>query len=251
MSTPFAPPPQQQYSPVTPTSALDCVPTCCAMAASRATVGVVHVNHATIRAHASQQTSGMTYQDAVAATKAATGVVGQALFGVPPVNAKTLLIGGNVLTVSIDTHATAGTPYRTNNFLGGHSVYANTYFTTGDLVKVKDPGTSAGYLNWPWSLLVDAALLRSGQRGMNLIVWPDTEGVTWTGKNLRSVHPLPSYAKVAGNAPIGQVHPGLAYVTGRTTNGEPVKQASGYVNDGWVQVKVGGKWGYVEASAFR
>lgn len=247
----YVPQPQAQFVPRTASSPDDCVPATCAIAADRATVGAVHVNHAVIRAATGQARGGVPYPAAVLATSTATGVVGQVRYGISPSDLKALLAGGRACTVSIDTHATANTPYRTNAFLGGHSVFANRYYSSTDAVAVEDPGTTqVGFLNWPFSLLVKAALLRTGNHGINVIVWPDTEGVTWLAKQARSVHPKPTYAASAGK-PFAVTRPGTAYVGGSTTNGETYTLHSGGTANGWVQVKVAGKWGWVTGDCFR
>jgi hypothetical protein len=197
------------------------------MGADRATVGAKVVDHSTIRA-LFPYPGGMSYQDGVSATRIATGVQGEARFFVPPTSAWDLLVAGHALTVSIDTHATAGTKWATNHFLGGHSVFANHVLRVNQTVVVKDPGrTTSPFEAWPWDLLVKAAELRSGQRGMNLIVWPDTEGVTRHGVSGQF------YAQPNGaSAKRGNVPPGAPVNVVGTTNGG-VWPRPGGTSNGW------------------
>jgi hypothetical protein len=224
----YQPVAQAQFVPLTSRSPDDCVPTCCAMGAAQATVGAKVVTHQTIRA-AHPTPGGMSYQDAVVATKAVTGVQGEARFFVPPTDAWALLVAGHSLTVSIDTHATEGTKYATNGFLGGHSVFASRP-QTGPTVVVKDPGrTTSPFEAWPWVLLVKAAMLRSGNRGMNLIVWPDTEGVTRT-----AVASTPYYDKPFRSASEkGKLVKGKRYTVTSTFNGGGWPNLTGGTSFGW------------------
>jgi hypothetical protein len=225
----YQPVAQAQYVPVTARSADDCVPTCCAMGAARATVGARIVDHQAIRnADPTPAPGGMSYQDAVIATQRSTGVVATARFFVTPVDAWALLAGGHALTVSIDTNATAGTKFATNKFLGGHSVFANA-IASPSTVHVKDPGrTTSPFEAWPWALLVKAAELRSGQRGMNLIVWPDTEGVT------RISQGGPYYdSPYRSSAVKGSLAKGQKATVTSTFNGGGVPNLSGGTSFGW------------------
>ncbi len=227
---------QGQFQPVTPRSMDDCVPTCCAMGADRATVGAKVVNHQVIRnADPTPAAGGMSYQDAVVATQRATGVLGEVRFFVPPTDAWALLVAGHALTVSIDTHATAGTKFATGNFLGGHSVFANEAQSNG-IVVVKDPGrTTSPFEAWPWALLVKAAMLRSGQRGMNLIVWPDTEGVVRTAVTAVQLHSGPARSK-----PVIKTLPkGSRPLVTSTFNGGFWPNLTGGSSDGWHRVPGG------------
>jgi hypothetical protein len=205
------------------------------MGADRSTVGAIRVSHADIRAASGQASGALSYPVAVAATQKATGVRGEVHVWVPPVNAWALLVAGHALTVSIDTHATAGTKFATNHFLGGHSVFANHVVRANSTVIVKDPGrTTSPFEAWPWALLVKAAELRSGNRGMNLIVWPDTEGVTRLGVTGQF------YAQPDGtSAKKGSVVPTRPYTVTGTTNGGGWPRAGGGTSKGWHKTSAG------------
>lgn len=244
----YQPPPQRQYGPLTSQSAYDCVPTTCAMGADRATVAAIHTDHAHIRVASGITGRGLSYEEAVAATKKVTGVTGVVRYGISAADLKSLLVGGHAVTISIDTHATANTAYRTNAFLGNHSIFGNAYYSTNDAVNVKDPGTSASYLNWPFALVVKAALLRTRNHGINVIVWPDTEGVRWTAHKARQMRSDPSYTSGTG---LGSLVVGRTYAGGRTQNGDNYTLPTGRVANGWVHVNDGKRWSWCIGESFR
>ncbi len=237
-----------QFQPPTTFSKDDCVPATCALGADRATVGAIRKTHADIRRASGDTEGGITYRDAVQATEKATGVIGTERLGISSADLLALLKAGHAVTISIDTHATAGTKYATNHFLGGHSVYANSYTATSNTVPVEDPGTTAaGYLDWPWALLIKAALLRTGNRGINVIVWPDTEGVSKVATGVYKIRSAPS---TATGKQLALTVKGKAYWCSKTVNGGPWQRADGTTANGWWYILYApGKRGYVHGRA--
>jgi hypothetical protein len=245
----FSPIAQSQFQPVTATSPDDCVPTTCAEAVERATVGAVRVNHSTIRkADPTPAPGGMSYQDAYLATKKATGVVGEPRFGISAPDLKALLVAGHSVTISVDTHALAGTACGLH-FLGKHSEFINSYSAAMGTFRMDDPGTTpVGFHDCPAALIVKAALLRTGNHGINVIVWPDTEGVSWKAAKVHSLRDLPSYTTGEGR---GMTKIGTTYLGGRTQNADPYALGTRTAN-GWVHVKdpITGKWLWTIGDSF-
>lgn len=230
----YVPLARSQFQPHTATSPDDCVPAACAEAVDRVTVGAIRVTHVDIRRASAKPFGGrLSYSEGVNATMAVTGVQGDVRLGVSPADVKKLLIGGSALTISMDASVTHGTACGTYDFLGDHSEFINSYDPVNDTFHLDDPGTTPiGFHDCPAALILRAALERSGQRGVNVIVWPDTEGVSWTARKVHSLRDLPSYK--TGKA-IGATRIGTVYAGGRTQNGDPYP-LNGRTVDGFVHV---------------
>lgn len=248
MSTPFQPAPQSQFQPHTATSPDDCVAAACAEAVARSTVGAVHTDHAAIRKASGVASGALSYAEAVAATLKVTGVRGEVRLRVPATEAKVVVAGGHGAIISIWAAVTHGTACGTNNFMLGHSLYINSYDPVHDTFHLDDPGTTAtGFHDCPAALILRAAEVRTGNQGVDLIVWPDTEGVSWTARKVHSLRDQPSYTagKAMGATKIGTTYPG-----GRTQNGEAYPLA-GRTADGWVHVLAAGRWLWTIGDSFR
>jgi hypothetical protein len=212
----------------------NCVPATCVMAADRATVGRKRVTTRQIRAASGISGRGLTYAEAVAATKKVTGVQGEPRYGITRADLHNLVVAGHAVTLSIDCSVTRYTAYRTNTFAGSHSVYVNSYHSS--TYRIEDPGTtSAGYLDWPADLVYRAAEARTMGHGINVIVWPDTEGEKRKAIAPGRFRATPSLTGVDK----GPIDVGYIYYVGATTNGGAWKRSDGGISNGWHRISTG------------
>lgn len=148
-----------------------------------------------------------------------------------------LVASGRGVGLIIDTHVTAGTPFRTGGpnytFKGIHSIFLSEYaFRQVEkphaVFVVEDPGTKAGYLEWPADLVYRAAEA-GGNGAIYTIATLDTEGVLRKGRikaNQRSAPNLTS--KDVGNIVVGRDYRVLS-----TRNGGPWTRDNGTQANGW------------------
>jgi hypothetical protein len=227
---------------------VNCVPATCVMGADRASVGAKRPKTAAIRNASSDTSGGMLYGDAVDATAAVTGIRGRARYGISRADLRALVKAGHAVTISIACSVTLGTPFATNRYTGGHSVFVNSFDATHAEFMVEDPGTTAaGYLRWPEALLFAAAEKRTNGHGINVIVWPDTDGVTRTAVMTGRIR-----AKASTEAEdLGRIKLGDTFTVVTTVNGGPWKRANGTTAHGWHRVKVGTDFGFIRGEALR
>ena len=226
-------------------AASNCVPATCVMGVDRATVGTRRPSTAAIRKASGDTSGGLLFTDAARATEQLTGVKGIPRFGLSRNDVRALLLGGHALTVGINCAVTRYTKYRTNYYTGFHAVYANSLYE--QTAKVEDPGTTAaGYLDWPLDLLYRAAESFTGGRGINVIVWPDTEGVTKVAVKTGRIRGTAS----TQGPDLGPIVSGKSYTALTTVTGGQWWSArrNAYAN-GWWKVKVGTKFGFIRGEA--
>lgn len=230
----------------TPLDESNCVPATCVMGADRASVGAVRPKTAAIRKASGDTYRGITFTDAAAATARVCGVKGVPRFGLSRNDVRALLLGGHALTVGINCAVTRYTQYRTNYYTGFHAVFANSL--VDQTVTVEDPGTTAaGYLRWPLDLLYRAAESFTGGRGINVIAWPDTEGVTKVAVMKGRVRATAS----AQSKDLGPVVLGRAYSAVTTVTGGDWKRADGTTARGWWKVKRGTGYGFIRGECLK
>lgn len=237
----YEPKPGSQFQPVTPLSPSDCVPATCALGVDRASVGAIRVTHKEIRAASTDQYKGMTFTDAAAATYKVTKVKGEPRFGLSRAEVNALVRGGHALSIGINCAVTVNTKYRTNLYTGLHAVFMQSYYSSDDTYKIEDPGTTAaGYLYWPATLLYKAAESFTGGHGINVIVWPDTEGTTKLGATAGKVRAAPTVT-----APVkASIVLGKAYTVVSSLNGGTWHTKDGKAADGWWKIKWGTGFAY-------
>lgn len=223
----------------------NCVPATCVMGVDRATVGTKRPTTAAIRKASGDTSGGLLFTDAARATEAVTGVKGTVRLGISRNDVRALLLGGHALTVGINCAVTRWTAYRTNYYTGFHAVFANSLYE--QTATVEDPGTtSAGYLYWPLDLLYRAAESFTGNGGINVIVWPDTEGVTKVAVKTGRIRGTAS----TEGPDLGPIVLGKAYTAVTTVTGGSWWSArrKAYAN-GWWRVAVGTGYGFIRGEA--
>ena len=238
-----------------PFSIVNCVPATCVMGADRASVGAQRARTAAIRDESGDESGGMSYADAADATAKVTGIRGQPRYSISRLDLRKLIKAGHAVTISIDASVTVTTPFATNRYTGGHSVFVNSgSFPEGvqgsglDTFRIDDPGTtSAGYLTWPAKLLYAAAEKRTNGHGINVIVWPDTENVVRTAVMTGRIRETASTtAKALGPIKIGDAHT----VVG-TVRGGRWKREDGTFARGWHKVKHGTVFAFIRGEALK
>jgi hypothetical protein len=241
----YRPPKQSQFEPLTPTSSKNCVAATAAYLVERATAGRIKSDHAVIRnASGAPATRGLYIFEAQAAVAKLYGIK---LDAVPFASRATLydiVNSGRAVGVMIDCDVTVNTTRRTNSYTGLHEVYVgdvSQWPKSADVCAcekhttsahreylVEDPGTTTtGYLLWSEDLLCRAAESVTGDRGINLMVAPDTEGAVRT----------------AIGSPYARVSPSLtAKATRRLSSGQQVyatKTLNGAGGEGWMRLSAG------------
>lgn len=240
-TVPFRPEPLPQKSSSTYWRK-DCVPTASALCVNRATVDTLRPTPWDIRRSAQvYDYRGMSYGEAVMGavtwtTKKGRKVVPTARYSSTRGDFKAWVDGGKSCVVSISCQVTHNTLRETNDYTGNHSVSAHDYrwcttATTCYCEKkgkaaagvdhseylIEDPGTTTtGWRWWSSDLLYKAAEFRTGDDGIDCIVFPDTEYVSWLCVEATAVYKSPSSS--AGT--LTTLVPGSDAHTGhRTQNG--------------------------------
>lgn len=240
----------------------DCVPSASALCVNRTTVDMLRPRPWDIR-QAGQvlEYRGMSYGEAVMGvvtwtTKKGRKIVPTARYGITRTDFKAFVDGGHACVISIACQITVNTLRATNDYTGSHSVSVHDYrwcvsasdcrcdlkgkaaaATDHGEYLVEDPGTTTGgWLWWSAALLFRAAEFRTGD-GINCIVFPDTEGVTWIAIREGEIRTEASYTT---GKRIKLASVGHAYHGGVTRNGGPWERADGTVAHGWTHVVYAG-----------
>lgn len=273
MTTPFTDAPVPQIVPGAPYAQKNCVPATCGCNIGRSTVGRLRRSGAQVRAAsaAAHLDRGLSYGEAVDAVEVTTSntVKPLARYGLENADLRALADAGHSGAISIDTAVTHYTSRKTANYVGNHTVGWYDYRWVTDAANcrcelqgttsatvdhgeflVEDPGTTiAGYLWWSAGLLYRAAQARTGGNGINVIVFPDTEGVTRTViVSGAAVRPKPSLSS-----------PGFKYLgkgtyvrVVKTQNAGAWKRSDGSTANGWHEVHLAdGRYGWVRGGALR
>lgn len=248
----------------------DCVPTSAAESVNLATVDALRPTGTDIR-YAAQVTAyrGLSYGEAVVGTITWTTKKGRrvsptARYAITRAAFKGYADGGYSGSVSISCAVTVNTKRATNDFTGNHTVtwrdyrwcttaatcYCERKGTTRAAIDhaeilIEDPGTTTtGWQWWSAELLFKAAEFRTGNDGIDVIVFPDTEGVDWRLVKTATVWAAPrTNSQAFVNLPVGRVLNG-----GRTeVGGNWTRDSDGKTGRGWIQVEYAtGKWGWIE-----
>ena len=270
-----------QYEPRTTTSPKDCVAAEVAMQVETATAGRIRPTHADIRkwvlTHGGGRDDkgnvrGLTLTEGAQAAKALYGVTLVVLTGQTRTQVRDTVGNGRTAGISIDARVTVNTARATNDYgadktkMAGHLIFVRQYrewpggsrcecelratYKHGEFL-VEDPGTTtAGYLWWSASLVYRAAEARTGNKGIQLLVGPDTESVAWkciAGTRVRSE---PSFQ--AGETMTTLIAGADPHRGGRTENGGPWARPNGTQATQWIHIQLAsGKWGWVRGGAMQ
>jgi hypothetical protein len=259
MPSPAQPAPNPQYLPSTSTSAKDCVAATGAMLAEGATVTAVRTDHSAIRrASGAPATRGLYLWESAKGVKAVTGVELEVKLHVARSTVRDLVAGGSKCGVTIDTAVTRYTTRRTNYYVGPHEITLLDYqqWPAGEVCAcekataathaeftVYDPGlTRTPARQWSAELVYRAAEKLTGLfNAINVLIAPDTEGVTWKATAVAAIRSEPSYSV---GRKIGATVAGRTYAGGRTQNGGKYRRANGTYANGWIHIRVGDTWGW-------
>lgn len=197
-----------------------------------------------LRSLSGQPSGGLSYDTLIAAVKKATTgeVVLTRLYGVPVSTLDDLVAAPRAIGISIDCSVTIHTPFHTGSFTGGHTVglYGRRFYNGQKQGLIGDPGrgTSSNKLPkvwWPWSLILKAALSRTGGNGINVVYTRDLEGVTVKAKapgNIRS-------GASTTSADLGNVTVGATYAVAATLHGGKWTTVDGHSGYGWARLTNG------------
>lgn len=271
-TTPFRDEPVKQITG-TPLGPKNCVPATLACNVGRSTVGALRRTGDQIRAAsptAAKANRGMSYVEGVEAVIISTdGTVGpDALFFITNADMKELADSGASGAVSIDASVTVGIPHcATNSYTGGHTIGWYDYrwvnqpadvcrcekagTAEGNVdhgeILIEDPGTSfAGYRWWSFEILTKAAQARTGQRGINVVQFRDTEGVNRRAIATGKIRATPS---TTGKA-LADIKSGQMYFIMATENGGAWQRADLGFSRGWHKIRMNdGRIGYVRGEA--
>lgn len=260
-TTPFGQESQSQFQPVIATSSRDCVPCSTRKGIRRTTLDRTYPTTAAIRAKSgAPSTRGLTYGEASQAALA-FGVKADPVYGNTRQEMFDLIDAGHSACLSIDCSATVNTERRTNSYTGDHTVYVHDVRHVGDKCLcerhtttahneylIEDPGNSSiGYVWWSAALVYKAGELRTTDRmgqshGINLLVFPDTEGVKWRVTVQTALRKEPRIdSPRLKRLPAGTIIPG-----GRTERGGAFRRSDGSQGYGWVHLHYGGVWGWAQ-----
>lgn len=251
----YRPPRQGQFNPNTSTSAKDCVPATAAYLVEGGTVGLRKSDHAVIRkASGAPATRGLYLAEAAAAVRKLYGVELDVSLHCSRNTVRDTVAGGERAGVTIDTSVTRSTTRRTGLYIGPHEIFLVSYhwWPKGETCAcekqsqaahgeylVEDPGTSAGYLYWSADLVYRAGeKLTGGYDKINLLVAPDTEGVTRTAVVAAYVRTHPNRTAKQ----VGRLVTGRPYYVSETSNTEGTPGDG----EGWCHVPTG----WVRGGAF-
>lgn len=163
-----------------------------------------------------------------------------------------LVVAGRGVGLIIDTHVTADTPFRTGGatytFRGIHSIFLSEYAWRAvekphAVFIVEDPGTKAGYLEWPADLVYRAAEA-GGLGAIYTIATLDTEGVLRRARIRANQRATPNVAA----KDVGDVIVGRDYRVLSTRAGGPWTRDNGTTANGWHQL---GPGRFVKGEALR
>lgn len=231
----------------------------------RASVGFWRVPASKLRTITGDTSGGVTFEQAAAATRKATGGEVELLprYGLTRAELKTLIDAGRAAAITISCLVTRYTTRRTNSFIGAHAVYVNDYdwrtsncfcekkrpgLDHGEFL-VEDPGTTvAGYLWWSAELLYKAAEANGGGR-INVMTCRDTEGVWRKGRKSGAIRQSAS----VNAAKIGDIEKDKVYFVVSTRNGGKwVSDTDGETRTNWHRVKMAdGKIGFTKGENLR
>lgn len=258
-TTPFRPEPLPQHSSSSYWEK-DCVPTAIALCVNGSTVDALRPTPWNIRQSAQVlEYRGMSYGEGVVGavtwtTKHGRRVTPVARYSVTRTDFKSFVDGGKRCVVSISCQVTHNTLRETNDYVGNHSVSAHDYrwvATASDCrcelkgkvaaatdhgeFLVEDPGTTtAGWLWWSAGLLYKAAEARTGGDGIDCVVFPDTENVSWKMVKVGKIRAAPSGTATA----IKSIPVGSTLVGGVTRNGTSWERDSdGLAAYGYIHVR--------------
>jgi hypothetical protein len=247
-----------------------CVDTASANNIAKATLDRLHPSGASFRAKTGHGwCGGLSYGEAVDTSINDYGVHADARYGIANQDLKELADSGASGNVSIDCAVTVHTKRATNTFTGDHTIGWYDYrwvnrptdpcwcekagTSYGDVdhgeLLIKDPGVRAGYQWWSCSLLYKAAQARTGGNGINVVIFPDTEGVSWKAVEVRAIRSQPTYSSgvQVGQTALNKVYPG-----GRTQNGGAYKRPDGTYAHIWAHIEyAAGQWGWTRGGALR
>lgn len=253
-----------------------CVDSASACNVARSTLDRLHPTGASFRSASGHGwCGGLSYGEAVETSIDHYGVHAAARYGIANADMKQLADSGASGDASIDAGATVHTKRATNTFTGNHTIGWYDYrwvdrpsmscmcelagTAAGNVdhgeILVKDPGVRAGYQWWSAALFYRACQARTSSKGINVVVFRDTEQVSWKAVEVRGIRSQPSYSS---GVQVGKTVIGRVYVGGRTQNGGGYKRPDGTTARIWVLIQIAAatattpaKWGWVRGGAVR
>lgn len=221
---------------------VNCVWACITELVDQATCGALRIAAPVWRKLSGDTSGGSTYNQGADTVLAYTTKLGRPVrlkprYDLDRAQLKVIGRSGSSFVLSIWTGVTLPTRFRTNNLVGGHSVFHHHYFVSTDVSTIDDPGTTAaGYMLWPFDLAARAAEARTGgDHNISILMGPDTEDVERIGAMKAVIRAKPRHDSPRA----GVIVPGRRYGTLRTINGGPWEREDGGLGTGWYQLDDG------------
>lgn len=222
----------------------NCVAACTSELGDCDSLGYWNVRPSTIRKLTGDTSGGLSYDDSIAALKAATGIGLKVLYWVSESALDDAIDSPRVAAISIDCSVTRYTPFRTGTYTGRHNVvvggkrYVTVTRSDGSTYSQKqayvmDPGrTDAVWVWWPWSLLIKAAKASTGNGTIHLYYTRDFTNVKRTVESDGAIRTSTSVTATK----VGTVRKGEIYTVLTTAKGGEWGSGTTHPGNGWSKI---------------